>query len=306
MTAGFAQSLRDHIGRVLLGKDTAVDLALTTLLAGGHLLLEDKPGVGKTLLARSIARSLGLPFQRVQCTADLLPADILGAPIYHPVSGDVVFRPGPVFTSVLVADELNRTPPRTQSALLQCMAERRVNIDRETHELPEPFFVIATQNPETFRGTYPLPESQLDRFLLRVRMGYPDPAREAEIVAQEDGHRLVESLEPVPDAANRLAAAKAQVQQVRVEPSLVQHMVDLAQRTRAHSEIKLGISTRGAQALHRVCRARAVLHDRDYVVPEDIRALTIPTFAHRMTVVGGSGSTEALLGEVMQMVPVPE
>ena len=301
----FARKLQEGIGRIVVGKPQAVQFAVTTLLARGHLLIEDRPGVGKTLLARALARCLDMPFQRVQCTADLLPADILGAQVYHPTSGEITFRPGPVFTSVLVADELNRTPPRTQSALLECMQERRVTIDRVTHSLPDPFFVVGTQNPMTFAGTYPLPESQLDRFLMRIRIGYPDAEHEIAIVGQDDGHERVLDLEPV-GSVDELLATQAATKKVRVQRELVSYMVELAARTRNTPEVRLGVSTRGAQALHRACRARAVLMGRDYVVPDDVRELAPPVFAHRMTARGGDSAAEALLGEIVMAVAGPD
>ena len=299
------QKLREAVGRALIGHDAAVQLALTTLLARGHLLIEDRPGVGKTLLARALARCLDLPFQRIQCTADLLPTDILGAQVYDPKSGDVSFRRGPVFTSVLVADELNRTPPRTQSALLECMQERRVTVDGSAHELAEPFFVVATQNPLSSAGTYPLPDNQLDRFLMRIRLGYPNPTDEAYIVSQEDGHERILEARPVARADELLAAQHA-VRSVSVHPDLVAYMVELANRTRSTSDAKMGVSPRGAQALHRACRARAVTLGRDYVVPDDVRALALPVFAHRMSVRGGNDAAEALLEEILSVVSSPD
>jgi len=299
-----AQKLVDTVGQTLRGKEEAIELALITLFAGGHLLIEDHPGVGKTLLARSLAKALDLPFQRVQCTADLLPSDITGAHIYHPGTGELTFRPGPVFTSVLLADELNRTPPRTQSALLECMAERHVTIDRETHALPDPFFVIATQNPMTAAGTYPLPENQLDRFLLCIRLGYPDVENEIDVVAREDGHSLVDELRPIATRDDLLAARKA-VQAVRCDRELTAFLVDLANRTRTSGDAALGVSTRGAQALHRACRARAFVQGRDYVVPDDVRVLLVPAWAHRVTTRAG-GDAEALLHEILAMTPLPD
>ena len=299
-----ANRLADRISQGLRGKQEAIELALVALFSGGHLLIEDHPGVGKTLLARSLARALDLPFQRVQCTADLLPADIVGAQIYHPRTGELSFRPGPVFASVLLADELNRTPPRTQSALLECMAERRVTVDRDTHVLPDPFFVIATQNPMTSAGTYPLPENQLDRFLLRIRLGYPDTESEIDVVAREDGHVIVDELEPVAGAED-VREARRQVAAVRCDRELTAFVVELAQRTRTASDTVLGVSTRGAQALHRACRARAWLHSRDFVVPDDVRALLVPAWAHRLSTQSG-GDAEALLHEVLAETPLPD
>jgi MoxR-like ATPase len=225
--------------------------------------------------------------------------------VYHPSSGELTFRPGPVFTSVLVADELNRTPPRTQSALLQCMQEGVVTIDRQQHALPDPFFVIATQNPLTFAGTYPLPESQLDRFLMRIRIGYPEAAVETRIVTQPDGHRALGDLRPVADS-DALRRARAQVDRVHVETDLVAYVVALAQRTRAMADVRLGISTRGAQALHRAARARAVALGRDHVVPDDVRELVGPVFGHRLQVRGGDGAADAALQELTHAVAAPE
>jgi MoxR-like ATPase len=302
--SALAQRLVDAIGHSLQGKQEAVELALVTLFAGGHLLIEDHPGVGKTLLARSLAKALDLPFQRVQCTADLLPSDIVGAQVYHPRTGELGFRPGPVFTSVLLADELNRTPPRTQSALLECMAERRVTIDRESHQLPDPFFVIATQNPLTAAGTYPLPENQLDRFLLSIRIGYLDPEHEIDVVAAEDGHRLADDLRPIA-SRDELLAARRQVEAVRCDRELTAFMVELANRTRTNADALLGVSTRGAQALHRACRARAFVLGRDFVVPDDVRALLVPAWSHRLATRNG-GDSEALLHEILAHTPLPD
>lgn len=299
-----ATRIQDNVGQVLIGKRHAISLAVTSLLAGGHLLIEDRPGVGKTLLARSLARSLDLPFQRVQCTADLLPSDILGGQVYHPKTGELTFHQGPVFTSVLVADELNRTPPRTQSALLECMQEGRVSIDRTSHQLPDPFFVVATQNPLNFSGTYPLPESQLDRFIMRISLGYPDAEDELEIVAREDGHRTVDSIQPIA-TVDELNAARALIDQVTVERELIQHMVDLAHRTRTSGDVILGVSARGTQAMHRACRARAVCQGRDFVTPEDIRVLTRPVYAHRMRTRGGDSACEAILAEIFDSTNLP-
>jgi MoxR-like ATPase len=299
-----AQTLVAAVGQHLRGKDAAVELAVIALFAGGHVLVEDHPGVGKTLLAKALAKSLDLPFQRVQCTADLLPSDIVGAQVYQPRTGELTFRPGPVFTSVLLADELNRTPPRTQSALLECMAERRVTIDRDSHDLPEPFFVIATQNPLTSAGTYPLPENQLDRFLLRLEIGYPDVDDEIEAVAREDGHRLLEATRPVASRTDLLAARQA-VDAVRCARELSAFVVELANRTRRTGGGLAGVSTRGAQALHRACRARAFVYGRDYVVPDDVRALLVPAWAHRLGA-RSHDQAEAALHEILAETPLPE
>ncbi len=305
MTDSFGRSLAEHVGRVVLGKPEAVELAVTTLIAGGHLLVEDRPGVGKTLLARAIARSLALPWQRLQCTADLLPADVLGAQIWSPQTGELRFQPGPVFTSVLIADELNRTPPRTQSALLECMAERSVTVDGKPVALPDPFFVVATQNPYTSAGTYPLPESQLDRFLMRISIGYPSADDELRVAAQRDGHRALESLAPIADAERVRAACRA-VHEVRVQDDVLRYLVELCRRTRELPDATLGVSPRGTQALHLAVRARAVIHDRDYVVPDDVQRLAVPVLAHRIQVEGGAESAEALIAELTGRVQAPD
>jgi MoxR-like ATPase len=304
-TGQLAERLTENVASVLLGKRNAIQLATVALFAEGHLLIEDNPGVGKTLLARALAKSLDLPFQRVQCTADLLPADILGGHVYQPTTGEVVFRPGPVFTSVLVADELNRTPPRTQSALLQCMQERKVTIDRTTHDLPDPFFVVATQNPQTVSGTYPLPESQLDRFALRIELGYLDVGHEVAAVARADGFRGLDDLRTIA-TADEVRAARRQVRDVRVDASVVRYVVELAQRTRMHGEVRVGVSTRGAQALHRTCQARALLFGRTFVTPDDVQALAVPAFAHRISGPPDAASAQAVIAEILASVPVPE
>jgi MoxR-like ATPase len=291
------------IGEILQGKRDCIELAVTCLLARGHLLIEDQPGVGKTLLARSLANALSLPFQRVQCTADLLPADIVGGQVYNPRSGEITFRQGPVFTSILLADELNRTPPRTQSALLECMAEGSVTVDRTTHSLPEPFFVVATQNPMSSAGTYTLPDNQLDRFLLRVRIGYPDPELEARIIALEDGHRIASEVAAIASAED-LLACQLQVDGIHCDTELREFIVELAGMTRNHPDLRLGVSTRGAQALHRACRARALLLGRDYVIPEDLRVLLLPAWAHRVQTRAGTDA-EAVLLEMLANTAVP-
>ncbi len=299
-----AQRLVEAVGQTVHGKEDAIELAVTALFAGGHLLIEDHPGVGKTLLARSLAQALDLPFQRVQCTADLLPSDLIGAQIYHPRTGELTFRQGPVFTSVLMADELNRTPPRTQSALLECMAERSVTIDRQTFALPDPFFVVATQNPLTAAGTYLLPDNQLDRFLLRIELGHLEPEFEIDVVGREDGHRLAAELRPIASRDDLLETRRA-IDAVRCDRELVAFVVELANRTRTSPDIVQGVSTRGAQALHRACRARAHVHGRDYVVPDDVRALLVPAWAHRLTPRTGS-RPEALLHEILADTPLPD
>lgn len=305
MTQSLGRSIAENVAKVLLGKPEAVELAVTTLIAGGHLLIEDRPGVGKTLLARAIARSLDLPWRRIQCTADLLPADVLGAQIWSPQSGELRFHPGPVFTSVLIADELNRTPPRTQSALLECMAERSVTVDGEPLPLPDPFFVVATQNPYTAAGTYPLPESQLDRFLVRIAIGYPSAEDELRVAVQRDGHRALADLAPVA-SSDRVREVRRLVHEIRVQDDVLRYLVELCRRTREMPDVTLGVSPRGTQALHLAARARAVLHGRDFVVPDDVAHLAVPVLAHRIQVDGGNDSAAALVTELVSRVQAPE
>ncbi|MGE0143471.1 MAG: AAA family ATPase [Planctomycetota bacterium] len=293
----FGQSLIENVGRTVLGKPEAIELAVIALLAGGHVLIEDRPGVGKTLLARAIARSLDLPWQRIQCTADLLPADILGSQIWLPQTGELRFQPGPIFTSVLIADELNRTPPRTQSALLECMAERAVTIDGNTRPLDDPFFVVATQNPLASAGTYPLPDSQLDRFLMRIRIGYPSLLDEVAIARQRDGHSALSTVRPIADA-EAVRAARRAVEAVRVQDDVLIRLVELCRRTRDLPGVVAGVSPRGTQALHLAARARAVLHGRDFVTPDDVQILAVPVLAHRLSSDGGSDTAEAVIAEL--------
>ena len=308
------QALLQALNSVVLGQRDRLELIVTAFVAGGHVLIEDRPGVGKTLLARSMARALDLPFQRVQCTADMLPADILGGLVFVPGQTEPRFRHGPVFTNILLADELNRTPPRTQSALLECMAEQQISLDGETRPLPDPFFVIATQNPQPQAGTYTLPDSQLDRFLLRVRLGYPDAATEARIVASENGHASVANLAPIlrGDSSGHLRALRQAAFEVRLQDDLLAWIVELARATREHPEVEVGVSPRGAQALHRACRARAVVSGRNYVVPDDVLTLAEPVYAHRLLTTSEESDAgdrlvaESVLGEILERVPSPD
>lgn len=265
----------------MLGKEDAIRFAVTCLFAGGHLLIEDAPGVGKTMLSRAIARSTTLRFGRIQCTADLLPSDILGAEFWNPATQEINVRRGPVFANVVLADELNRMPPRSQSALLECMAEGQVTLGRERHQLEAPFFVVATQNPITSAGTYPLPSNQLDRFLMRLHIGYPSAAHEAEAVRREDGHDGLEELEAVASSED-LLAARAAVSRVQLADELVRWIVDFASATRDEPDFETGLSTRGAQALHRCARAYALVRGRDYVVPDDLDRLIPLVCSHRV------------------------
>lgn len=271
----------DNIESALLGKSDTVQLAVVTLLAGGHILLEDAPGLGKTSLARALAKTLGCGFTRLQFTPDMLPSDILGGNIYRPATGEFEFRAGPVFNNVLLADEINRTTPRTQSALLEAMSERQVSIDGTTHQLPHPFLVIATQNPFEFEGTYPLPENQLDRFMMCLSIGYPDRKSEMEILQRHRNGQPVDALNSVvtPDSFVEL---QQHVQTISVDSSLSEYMLEIIDRTRSNNELTLGVSTRGALTLYRAAQSLAMVSGREYVIPDDIKRLVIPVLSHRI------------------------
>jgi MoxR-like ATPase len=270
-----------NLERVILGKRAELTLLLVGVLAEGHVLMEDVPGVGKTTLARALARSLDVDFRRVQFTPDLMPTDILGSTVLRPSEGAFEFQPGPVFTHVLLADEVNRASPRTQSALLEAMSERQVTVDGVTRTLPRPFFVVATQNPADYQGTYPLPEAQLDRFLLRVRLGYPDPEQELEMLVGQRDHHPLDDLSPVA-TGDELRAWQAAVRQVTVAPAVGRYLLRLIGHTRTHDDLALGVSPRGSLALYRAAQALAWLGDRDYVTPADVQALAGAVLAHRL------------------------
>lgn len=273
--------LQANVNSVLLGKPDVVRLALTALLAEGHLLLEDVPGVGKTLLAKALARSLACTFHRIQFTPDLLPGDLLGTSIYNQSSGQFVFQPGPIFAQVILADEINRATPRTQSALLEAMSEGQVTLDGLTRQLGPPFFVVATQNPYEFEGTYPLPESQLDRFLMRIRIGYPDRAAERELLVQHRKGEPVDDLQAVVQITEVLGLQQ-QVRSIKVADPLADYILDIVEATRAHADIVLGGSTRAALNLYRAAQANAFLDGRDFAIPDDVKSVAIPVLAHRL------------------------
>jgi len=306
-----AAQLENALRKVIRGKDDILRLAVVSLIARGHLLIEGVPGVGKTTLGQALARALDCTFQRVQFTSDMLPSDVLGISIYSAVEQQFEFKRGPVFTNVLLADEINRTTPKTQSALLEAMNESQVTVDAHSYPLPQPFLVIATQNPVEHHGTYPLPESQLDRFLMRVRMGYPDSNAEREILRSEAGTTKLEAMQPVLSGADVLEMQHA-VRQVRVDESLVSYALSIVQKTRESEQFSLGVSPRGSQMLYRAAQAMAFLDGRSFCTPEDFKPLVVPVFAHRVVVNGLYSSTqkkseqaEQVIQEIVDSTPVP-
>ena len=306
-----AAELERALRTIIRGKDEVVRLALVAVLARGHLLIEGVPGVGKTTLAHAMARAIDCAFRRVQFTSDMLPSDVLGISMYSAAEERFEFKRGPVFTNVLLADEINRTTPKTQSALLEAMNERQVTVDGHSHPLPNPFLVIATQNPVEHHGTYPLPESQLDRFLIRARMGYPEAASEREILRGRAGAARIDELRPVLTAEDVLALQN-EVDKVRVEDALIDYSLAIVERTRQHEQLSLGVSPRGSLMLYHAAQAQALLEGRDYCIPDDFKRLVVPTFAHRVVVSARYTSTlkraeqcEEILREVLDGVPVP-
>jgi len=301
-------ALRSNLGKVIRGKPEIIDLALTALLARGHLLIEDVPGVGKTTLAHGIARSINCSFQRIQFTSDLLPSDVIGVTVYNQSAHAFEFKPGPVFANIVLADEINRATPKTQSALLEAMNDRQVSVDKTTYPLPRPFMLLATQNPLEFSGTFPLPESQLDRFTMCIRMGYPDEEHEREII-QSSAVDAFEDLSPVlttedVDGLQRFAST------VRVDEDLVTYILAIANATRAHRSIKLGVSPRATVAIYRAAQARALVSGRDYCIPDDIKQLSSPVFAHRIISVdgvleAGTSGGKAIIEEIISSIKVP-
>jgi MoxR-like ATPase len=310
---GALARLESSIARVVHGKTAVVRMAVSALAARGHILIEDVPGVGKTTLARALARSLGGTFRRIQFTSDLLPSDILGVNVFNQESTRFEFRRGPIFANVVLADEINRTTPRTQSSLLEAMSEGRVSLDNHTYELEQPFMVIATQNPLEHFGTYPLPESQMDRFLLRLRMGYPSAQDERRVVTSAQLEDPVEALTPVVDAED-VAAIQAAAARVRVEEVLLDYAQRLVAATRESPFLALGVSPRGFQGWYRAAKARALVGGRDYAVPDDFKETALPALAHRLVVSGGGAGeplgrareeAERVLNDLIERVPVP-
>ena len=303
-----ANQVIDNVQKVIIGKRSSVELAVVCLLCQGHLLIEDVPGVGKTMLAKSLARSLGCTFRRIQFTPDLLPSDVTGVSMFNQKTREFEFRPGPILAQVVLTDEINRATPKTQSALLEAMEERQVTVDGITYPTPDPFLVIATQNPIEYEGTFPLPEAQLDRFLMRVDLGHPAPADEIEMLGAQQYKHPIQSLEQV-ITAEELRAAQEEVRGLYVDDLIKEYIVELVGASRKHPDVYLGASPRGSLALFKTAQARAAVQGRDYVTPDDIKALAIPTLAHRMIISPAARiknvNSRSIVDELLRSVPVP-
>jgi len=304
----FAEKVIENVEKVILGKREAVELTVIDLLCAGHLLIEDVPGVGKTMLARSLARSLGCSLNRIQFTPDMLPSDVTGVSIFNQGTREFEFRPGPIMAQIVLADEINRATPKTQAALLEAMQEHQVTVDGVTHPLPAPFMVLATQNPIEYEGTFPLPEAQLDRFLLRLRIGYPNLQDEIAVLEGQQFEHPLETLEQVASAKEVIEAQQA-VKSIHVADELKRYIVELARQTRTHGDVYLGASARGSLALFRAGQARAALHGREFVLPDDIKALAQACLAHRI-ILGPAArlqdvSAESVVASILEKVPVP-
>lgn len=304
----FGTTVIDNIEKVIVGKRETVQLAVVGLLCQGHLLIEDVPGVGKTMLARSLARSLGCSFSRIQFTPDMLPSDVTGVSIFNQVSREFEFRPGPVMAQVVLTDEINRATPKTQAALLEAMEERQVTVDGITHILPRPFIVLATQNPIEYEGTFPLPEAQLDRFLLRLRLGYPESSEEVRVLERQQFRHPLVTLDQVVTVEELIEAQEA-VKSVYVSDGIKQYIVEMTRRTRQHPDVYLGASLRGSLTLFKTSQARAALDGRDYVLPDDVKFLSGPALAHRIILSPAARlrdlSSEQVVEELVENIPVP-
>ena len=300
--------LLQNVEKVIVGKTDAVRLTITGLLCQGHILIEDVPGTGKTMLAKSIARSIGGTFNRIQFTPDMLPSDVTGVSMFNQKTNEFEYRQGPIVAQIVLTDEINRATPKTQAALLEAMEEHQVTVDGTTHPLPEPFLVLATQNPIEYEGTFPLPEAQMDRFLLRISLGYPSKTYEVQMLTDQQLHHPIEDLEQVIDIADLLKAQDA-VRSITVTDEIKRYIVDLVETTRAHGEIYLGASPRGSLALFRTSQARAAILGREYVLPDDVKALAVPALAHRLIVGSAARIREVdavdVIEEVLEKVPVP-
>ncbi len=308
--ASLVSALEFNISQVVLGKPEVVRMCLVALLAGEHVLLEDVPGVGKTLMGKALAKSIDGDFSRIQFTPDLLPSDIVGSSVFNARTSEFVFHRGPIFANIILADEINRTPPRTQSALLEAMSDMQVSVDGVTHNLPAPFMVIATQNPFEFEGTYPLPESQLDRFLMRISMGYPDRESERQVLSIHRNREPVDDLRPAIDTPQVLKLQQA-VREVAVDESISEYLLDLVEATRQCEELHIGVSTRGGLCLYRAAQAMALIDGRNFVVPDDIKTLAVPVLSHRVITKGYlhgryTQAVEALMHRLLEQVPVPK
>jgi MoxR-like ATPase len=303
-----AQAIKDNVAQVIVGKDDVVELLLVTLFCEGHVLLEDVPGIGKTTLAKTLARSLGCSFQRIQFTPDLLPSDITGVSVFNQKSDEFEYRPGPIVAQIVLADEINRAGPRTQSALLEAMEERQVTVDGKTYPLPAPFFVLATQNPIELEGTFPLPEAQIDRFLMRVALGYPDREEERQVLHRFRAVNPLNRAEPVV-TGEEIRRASMMCRQVHIHPALEDYLLDMVRASRSDAAITLGISPRGSLALYHASQALAAIRGRNYVVPDDVKQLAMPVLAHRLilspdTRLHGRPDRE-VLSDLIKRVPVP-
>src|SRR5919199_1093786 len=305
---GILEAVLRNVERVIVGKRQEVKLALTALACQGHLLIEDVPGVGKTVLAKSLARSIGCNFKRIQFTPDLLPSDVTGVSIYNQKTGEFEFRPGPIMAQIVLADEINRATPKTQSALLEAMEERQVTVDGVTYPLPRPFIVLATQNPIDYEGTFPLPEAQLDRFLARISLGYPSRADEIEVLNRQQQSHPLEHLEQVVSSGDLLAAQQA-IRNVHVDQLIREYIVAIVDGTRRHEDVYLGSSPRGSLALQIMSQARAAVSGRDYVIPDDVKALAETTLAHRLIVSPSArirnAETRSIIADIIRNTPVP-
>ncbi|GER87427.1 ATPase [Dictyobacter vulcani] len=303
-----AQTIRNNVGRVMIGKDEVIELLVVALLCEGHVLFEDVPGIGKTTMAKALSRSLGCSFQRIQFTPDLLPSDITGITFYNQKKGDFEFRPGPLLSQIVLADEINRATPRTQSALLEAMEERQISVERSTFPLPRPFMVVATQNPVELEGTFPLPEAQLDRFLMRLRLNYPTKNEERQILQRFKEQQPLQELHPVVDA-EQLTRLQRAIRKVHVNANVENYIVELIHATREHSEVELGVSPRGTLALYRASQAMAAVEGRNYVIPDDVKRLAPHVLSHRMIATNQSRlhghDMEQVIVDILQSTAVP-
>jgi MoxR-like ATPase len=303
-----AEAIFSNVEKVIIGKREVIELAIIALMSKGHLLIEDAPGVGKTMLARSLAKSLDCTFRRIQFTPDMLPSDISGSSVYNQKTGDFEFRPGPIMAQIVLADEINRATPKVQSAMLECMEEEQITVEGVTHRMPSPFHVLATQNPIEYEGTFPLPETQLDRFLMRISIGYPSPADEINIMNRQQHSHPIEELQPVASSSD-LKMLQAAVRDIYVDDLVKKYIADVVTATRNNPSIFLGVSPRGSLSLYRTSQARALVHERDHVLPDDVKALSEPVLAHRLiprlTDSSHDKTGRAIINKLMETIPVP-